>query len=354
MKDTQPINELWRRHLVNERESIAFCLNRFNELAANAVVFIVNDQDQLKGSLTDGDIRRGLLKGLNMGDPLSDFVQNNPKFIIDGAVDIQQLRTWRSLNFMIIPVIDDAHRIIHVVNFKKLKSYVPCRALIMAGGKGERLKPLTLSTPKPLLKVGEIPIIEHNIRRLHSYGVRHFYISVHYLADQIIDFVSQLEIDAEFEFIHEEAPLGTIGAMSLIRGKFKESLFILNADVLHDVNFEDYFVHSIEENAEIAVLGLPYKVNIPYAVLESEHLKINKLSEKPTYTYLVNGGIYWCTNEFVFALEKNQKCDATDWLEGHIQEGRNVVMYPFFGYWKDIGRIEDFVQVQEDIKHIHQ
>lgn len=345
-------NRSWRKHLVLNTESIAFCLNRFNELAANAVVFIVDQNDILVGSLTDGDIRRGFLKGLDIHHPLTDFIKPDPKFVLEDEVDIKILKTWRELNFMLIPVLNKHRKVVDVINFKEQRSYLPCRALIMAGGKGERLRPLTASTPKPLLKVGNWPIIEHNIRRLHSFGIVHFYVSVHYLSEQIVDFLTHLEINAEFTFINEEIPLGTIGAMGLIEERFDESLFILNADILHEVNFEEYFLHVGDEGADIAVLGLPYQVNVPFAVLESQRHQVMKLSEKPTYTYLVNGGVYWCKNQHIFEIEKNVRLDATDWMDRHIEKGNKVVLYPFYGYWKDIGRMEDFIQVQEDIKRL--
>ena len=164
----------YREHLVLNKTTIREALAKLDVLAANAVVFVVDDSDKLIGSLTDGDVRRGLLKGVSIEGAVEDIIQDNPKFIRKGERDILQIIDFRERNFKIIPVLDKDDRVINIVNFRYMRSYLPVDAVIMAGGRGQRLRPLTDTTPKPLLKVGDKSIMEHNVDRLALYGIDDF------------------------------------------------------------------------------------------------------------------------------------------------------------------------------------
>src|SRR5688572_14190127 len=161
MQDTQ-------RHLIRKNATIKEALQKLNDLAADAILFVINDEQKLIGSLTDGDVRRGLLKGLTLDALVNEFIQPNPRFIKKGEYTINEIINYKKNNLRILPVVDKEHRIINIVNFRFLRSYLPIDVVIMAGGRGERLRPLTDKMPKPLLKVGEKPIIEHNIDHLIS------------------------------------------------------------------------------------------------------------------------------------------------------------------------------------------
>src|SRR5690606_243040 len=164
----------FHKHLILQHEKVMVALAKLDVLAADAILFVIDREGRLLGSLTDGDVRRGLLKGLSVESLLREFIQPNPRFLRKGDYDIKQVIAYRDGNFKVIPIVDEFNRVVNVINFRFLKSYLPIDAVIMAGGRGARLKPLTDFIPKPLLKIGDKPIIEHNIDRLQSYGIDDF------------------------------------------------------------------------------------------------------------------------------------------------------------------------------------
>ena len=182
------------KHLIVNHSPIKEALSKLNELGADAIIFVVDSEGKLLGSLTDGDVRRGLLNGLNLDSPVDSFIQQNPRYIQRGHYTIHQIIDYKDSGFRILPVINKDHIVVDVINFRFLKSYLPVDAVIMAGGRGERLRPLTDTLPKPLLNVGDKPIIQHNIDRLASFGINNLWISVRYLGDQIKKNIAYPEI----------------------------------------------------------------------------------------------------------------------------------------------------------------
>ena len=255
--------------------------------------------------------------------------------------------------FTIFPVVDAQMKIINVVNFRHQKSYLPVDALIMAGGRGERLKPLTDNTPKPLLKVGDKPIIEHNIDRLNTYGIDDIWISVRYLGNQLVDYFKDgSEKALRINYVWEENALGTAGALALVDGFIHDHVLMMNSDLLTNIDFEDLFLFFEEHEADLAVACIPYQVNVPYAVMETNGKKVTGFKEKPTYTHYSNAGIYLMKKEVINKVPKNETFNATDLMEKLIQEGKKVVAYPLVGYWLDIGKHEDYQKAQQDIKQL--
>lgn len=200
----------YRKHIILCQTPIKTALAQLNELAADAILFVVDGEEKLIGSLTDGDVRRGFLKGLTLEDVVDNFIQPNPKFLQRGSYTIDEVIHYRNNNFKIVPVLCKEGKIVNIINFRFLKSYLPVDAVLMAGGRGERLRPLTDNTPKPLLKVGNKPIIEHNVDRLVSFGIDDLWISVRYLGEQLEEYFQ----DGSSKFINvkyvwEDEPLGT-------------------------------------------------------------------------------------------------------------------------------------------------
>ena len=220
----------------------------------------------------------------------------------------------------------------------------------MAGGIGQRLMPLTKNKPKPLLHVGDKPIIEHNINRLNCFGIDNYWVSIKYLGDQIEQYFDKSDLN--IHFVREKEPLGTIGAVSKINDLVHDYVLICNSDILTNLDYEHFFLDFLENDADMSIVSIPYKVNIPYAVLEIAAGKVNDLKEKPTYTYYSNGGIYLVKKKLLQLIPKNIRFDATDFIECLIQKGYNIISYPLTGYWLDIGSHEDFIKAQSDIKHI--
>lgn len=345
---------IYKQHLILNTSTIKQALAKLNTLAMDAILFVVDENNLLIGSLTDGDVRRGLLNGYGIEENVSKFIQNSPKFIQKGTDDINSILEYRKNNFKILPIVDDNKKVVDIVNLRLQRSYLPIDVVIMAGGRGERLRPYTDTTPKPLLKVGDKPIIEHNIDRFSLYGIKNIWISVKYLGEQIQEYFGDgNEKNISIQYIWENQPLGTIGAVSKIE-KFEHNYVIVaNSDLLTNIDYEHFFLEFIESNADFAVATIPYNIDIPYAVLETNEGKVIDFKEKPTYTFYANGGIYLMKKELLSLIPKDKHFNTTDLMEVLIQKGYHVLSYPHLGYWLDIGKHEDFNKAQEDIKHIN-
>lgn len=345
--------ENYQKHLINEGSTIKDALERFNILAKDAILFVVNNDNQLIGSLTDGDVRRGLLRGIGIDENVMSIIQSNPKYIQKGITLFSEIVELRKNNFRVLPILDLDKKVIKVINFRTLKSYLPIDAVIMAGGRGERLRPLTDSTPKPLLKIGEKPIIEHNIDRLISFGMDNFWISVRYLGEQLEEFFkdgSQKEVS--IKYIWETEPLGTIGAISKIDTFNHNHILVTNSDLLTTMDYERFFMEHINNDADITIASIPYSVSIPYAVLETEGNIVKGFEEKPTYTYYSNGGIYLFKRKIIERIPKNSFFNATDLIEKVINEGGMVCTFPLREYWLDIGKMPDYEKAIIDIEKL--
>lgn len=343
----------YRDHLILSGASIKSALIQLDLLARDAIMFVVNEQDQLVGSLTDGDVRRGLIKGLSIDQSVDEIIQPNPKFIRKGEADIERVIAYREGSFRILPILDNDNKIVNVINFRETKSYLPVDAVIMAGGRGQRLKPLTDTTPKPLLKVGDKPIMEHNLDRLALYGIDDFWVSVKYLGEQIESYFGDGgDRNVNIQYVWEDEPLGTIGAVSKIDNFLHDYVLITNSDVLTNLDYEHFFLDFLKQGADFSVVTIPYHVDIPYAVLETNNGVIHNFKEKPTYTYYSNGGIYLMKKEILKHIPSNSFFNTTDLMELIIKEKYKVVSYPLVGYWLDVGKHEDFKKAQDDIKHI--
>lgn len=343
----------FEKHFILSGSPIKKALERLDKLALDAIVFIVDEENRLIGSLTDGDIRRGLINGKTLYDTVDDFIQPNPRFIVNTFFNIKDLIRFRKSSLKIIPVLDETQRIVNVINFRHYSSFLPVDALIMAGGVGKRLQPYTLSIPKPLLKVGEKPIIEHNVDRLLKYGVSDIWISIKYLGEQIQNYFGDgTDKGIGIQYVWENEPLGTIGAIRNVQSFKSDYIIVQNSDLLTNIDYEDFFINFVESGADLSIASIPYQVNIPYAVLETNGNEVKSLKEKPTYTYYSNGGIYLMKKEVIDLIPQNTFFNATDLIEKLIGLGKKVNTYHLCGYWLDIGKHEDYAKAQEDIKHI--
>jgi dTDP-glucose pyrophosphorylase len=328
-------------------------LTLLNKLSQDSILFVVDNNNRLIGSLTDGDVRRGLLNNFTIENKIDEIIQTNPRFIRKGDYDIQKIIALRENHFRIIPVIDDQNVVVNIINFREIKSYLPIDAVIMAGGRGQRLQPLTDTTPKPLLKVGDKVIMEHNLDRMTMFGIDDYWISVKYLGEQIEQhFGEGKEKNIKIEYVWENESLGTIGAVSQIVNFKHDYVLVTNSDLLTNIDYEQFFLEFMKQEADLSVLTIPYQVSIPYAVLETEDGKVKSFKEKPTYTYYSNGGIYLMKREMVRFIPKDKFFNATDLIEDLIQRNYKIISFPFSGYWLDIGKHDDFLKAQSDIKHI--
>jgi len=342
----------YRKHFITINTTIKHCLRLLGEVGLDTILFVVNKNDQLIGCVTDGDIRRGLLNDVTIKDSISKVLNSNPKFIRKESYNINDLKNLRNKNYKLIPVLDKNDIIIKVINFRSILSYLPIDIVIMAGGLGSRLKPLTDNTPKSLLKIGNKTIIDYNLDRLISFGVDNFWISVRHLADQIKDHFKNRNNNINIEFVDEDTPLGTIGAVSKINNFKHDYILITNSDILTNLNYEDFFQDFIEKNADMSVATIPYDVKIPYAVMETKNNEVFSFLEKPTFTYYSNGGIYLIKKSILKNIPKNKFYNATDLMNFLLEKKLKLISYPNKSYWLDIGKHEDYAKAQIDIKSL--
>lgn len=343
----------YKEHLILSGSTVKQALGLLNNLSQDAILFMVDENNKLVGSLTDGDVRRGLLNNFNLETIIDEIIQPNPRFIRKGQYDIQKIIAYRDEDYRLIPVLDENDDVINVINFRFIKSYLPIDAVIMAGGRGQRLQPLTDTTPKPLLKVGDKPIMEHNLNRLAMFGIDDFWISVKYLGEQIEAYFGVgKQKNINIEYVWENEPLGTIGAVAQISNFKHDYVLVTNSDLLTNIDYEQFFLKFIAQDADLAVLTIPYQVAIPYAVLETEKGQVKSFKEKPTYTYYSNGGIYLMKREILEYIPQNTFFNATDLMEELITKNKKIISFPFSGYWLDVGKHEDFEKAQNDINNI--
>lgn len=345
----------WKQHLIPATFTIREAMIRLNDLGTvNADVFVTDETGRLLGSLSDGDIRRALIKGAEMSHSVTVVMNQHCIFFSGAHPDKEVVALCKKKNIRFLPLVTETGQIQHVLDIGAVAGIVPVEALIMAGGEGRRLKPLTDNLPKPLLPIGGKPIIEHNIDRLVKYGVLHIRISINYLGHMLQEYFSDgASKNIRISYVHEDKPMGTVGAAASVTDWQTDAILIMNSDLLTDIDFADFYADFTSSGADLAIAALSYQVNIPYAVLETETAnEVRALSEKPTYTYYSNAGIYLLKREVVGYIPKDCCYNMTDLIQDLIDAGRKVVSYPIRGYWLDVGKIGDYVKAQEDIKHL--
>jgi dTDP-glucose pyrophosphorylase len=327
-------------------------LSKLDREESNQTLFVLDKIDRLIGTITDGDLRRGFIRGLNLESPI--FLFCNPNFnSINGAIDVSKIRKFKKSGIRVVPSVNQSGQIERVYDLSKLKSILPVHAVIMAGGRGERLRPLTDKTPKPMLPLGNKPIIEHNIDHLKSFGIEKFTISIRYLSQQIVEYFGNGKSKGiSIDYISEEEPLGTIGCLSKINLSDSDAVLVLNSDVFTNIDLEDFYLAFMNANADMAVASIPYSVDIPYAIMELEDNCITKFTEKPKNTYYANAGIYLIREDKLSLIPKNSFYNATDLMDTIILNKGKLIHSPIAGYWIDIGMLDDYNKAIEIVKHL--
>ncbi|GET21579.1 nucleotidyltransferase family protein [Prolixibacter denitrificans] len=340
------------KNIIAQTASVIEAMKKLNEIPDSLTLFVVDEQQRLVGTLTDGDIRRGFINGLTLNNNVEKFMLLHFHKINNGF-SVHDFKHAREKGVRLLPVLDNTGKIRKVYDLKKRKSILPVECMIMAGGRGERLRPLTDSTPKPLLPLGDKPIIEHNIDRLISFGIEKIYISVKYLGQQIVDYLGDGSSKGiSIEYIWEEQPLGTAGALSLVNTFKSNHILLMNSDLFTDINFEELYLTVLEEDASMGVATTPYTTKVPYGIFQVDRNRVIGLKEKPTYTNYANAGIYILKKECIRKIPHNTHFNITDLMEKLIKEDMAVIHDPIVGYWIDIGQHQDYINAQEIVKHI--
>lgn len=316
-------------------------------------VFVVDEKNVLVGTLTDGDVRRYLINGGQLNDPVVNAVKKSFSKIEKNDSDtLKSLKEFKAKGIKLVPVLNSKGEIEDVYDLVNYKSHLPIDAVLMAGGKGERLRPLTEKTPKPLLPVGDKCIIDHNVDRLISYGVKHISVTVNYLKEQIEEHYSTPRNGIKVNTCREPKYLGTIGSIKFVETFYNDSVLVMNSDLFTNIDYEDFYLHFKQHDADMSVAAVPYDVSIPYGILDLDGRDIKGLLEKPKYNYYANAGIYLIKKSALAEIPEDTFFNATDLIEKLISENKKVVRYPLNGTWIDIGNPQEYQKAKDLVKHL--
>ena len=340
--------------LIHKDKNLVEGLQQLNQLRdmSRLILFVVDDNDRVVGSVTDGDIRRSIISEQNLQKALVEIANPNFKRLYQ-ADAYQSFEKYRKSDIKILPILNSEEKMVDLIDLEHTKAQLPLEAVIMAGGRGKRLSPLTDTIPKPMLRLGNKPIIEHNIDRLISFGIKKIYISVKYLGEQIVNYLGDgSQKGITIEYVWEDEPLGTAGALALINDFSTEYVLVMNSDLFTNVDFESLYLKLLNEGAAMAVASTEYKVDVPYAVFETKEGRVTNFKEKPSFIYHSNAGIYILEHSLISTIERGKYCDITDVMEHLVASGGRLVYDPIIGYWIDIGKTVDYEHAQEFIKHL--
>lgn len=339
-------------YLISGDATIRSALYQLNR-TKTFTLFVVDASERVIGALTDGDIRRGLIDGASLETDVYAVCLKSFRYVDDTNNAPRYIGELRSLGIRLVPYLSPEGKIERLIDLQRTQALLPVDAVIMAGGRGERLRPLTDTMPKPMLPLGDKPIIAYNIDRMLEYGIANITISVRYLGEQIkACFGDGKERNAQIRYVDEDKPLGTLGAAGKIHHFTNDTILVMNSDLFTNIDLEEFYIHFLESDADMAVASVPYNVTVPYAVMQTSEGLIRAFEEKPTYTYYSNGGIYLIKRSVIAELEEDERCDATDLMQRLIDKGRRLTYFPLVGYWIDIGKPEDYKKAQEFIKYV--
>lgn len=344
----------WKNILIKPDQPIRDALQLIDSESLR-IALVVDDELRLLGVVTDGDVRRGLLKNLSITSPVNMVMNTKPLTAKSGTARKELVKFMEREQLLAIPLMKDDK----VAGLETLQRVGQCSkyqnpVFLMAGGFGTRLRPLTDNCPKPLLKVGDKPILEIVLNSFIKSGFVNFYISTHFLPDTIREhFGDGSKWNVSITYVHEETPLGTGGALGLLpEGTPDLPLILINGDILTNVDFERVLEFHNKHQAAATMCVRDYEYQVPFGVINGDGNKIIGMVEKPVQRFFVNAGIYVISPEIRYSVQKNTRIDMPTLLEQFIEQKHNVMMFPIHEYWLDIGRIEDYNRAQVDIMNL--
>lgn len=341
------------KYIISSDASILRALIALNEIGhAPQTLFVVDGENKMVGTLTDGDIRRSLIAGRSVSTAINEVMHRDFQYISLTNWNVQKLKSLRKRSILFIPILDNNHFIVGVCNLMKYKNILPIDAVLMAGGKGERLRPLTEKTPKPLLPVGDKAIIDYNVDNLIYHGIKHISVTVNYLKEQIEEHFATERDGVIVNCIREPRFLGTIGSLRFVEKFENDTILVMNSDLFTNIDLEDFYLHFFESGADMSAAAVPYSISVPYGVFNVNEENITGLTEKPTFNYYANAGIYLIKREVLDFIPNDTFFNATDLIELLISQKRRVVRFPLHGYWIDIGNKDEYAKAQDIVRHV--
>jgi dTDP-glucose pyrophosphorylase len=326
--------------------------------SARGIVLVVGADHTLLNTITDGDIRRAMLAGINLDGPITQILQRKEgspyrtpvtapattdRSVLLGIMQERKIRQ--------IPLLDENGRVVDLTTMSELlpDEVLPLEAVIMAGGYGTRLRPLTDKLPKPMLPLGDRPLLEIIVKGLKDAGIRQVNVTTHYKGEVIAEhFKSGAEFGVDIRYVNEDQPLGTAGALSLLE-KSEEPLLLINGDILTRVDFKAMLNFHHEYNADLTVAVRQYEFRVPYGVIETDGVEVRGFSEKPILKQFINAGIYLLNPAVRRCIPNGQRYDIPDLIGQLLKEGQRVICFPIREYWLDIGKSENYDQARLDV-----
>ena len=335
--------EFWRRAILAANATIQQAIRNLDQVGIK-IVLVVNERGELDGTISDGDIRRGLLKGMDLSSPIANIIHRNALVVPPeiGRDLVMQLMVANKIQQ--IPVVDEHHHVVGLHLWDEITT-PPVRSnlmVIMAGGMGTRLRPYTEDCPKPLLPVAGKPMLEHIIERAKSEGFTHFVLAIHYLGHMIEDHFGNGErLQVQIDYLREQSPLGTAGALGLLNPRPDAPFVVTNGDVITDIRYGELLDFHIRYNAAATMAVRVYEWQHPFGVVQTQGVEIVAFEEKPVARSHINAGVYALDSDALSVLSPNAHCDMPTLFERLQAKAKRTVAYPMHEPWLDVGRPDD-------------
>jgi dTDP-glucose pyrophosphorylase/CBS domain-containing protein len=328
--------------LVGQQATVRELIERIDE-NMTGLALVVDDDRRLIATITDGDIRRAILAGMDLGATVDELISPKPRggpiTAPAGTSSDTLLEVMAREAIRHVPLVDEMGRVVDVALLDELarETRLPLRAVIMAGGLGSRLAPLTDATPKPMLPIGDRPLLERIVEQLRDAGIHHINITTHYRAEAIAEhFGDGTQFDIDLHYTNEDEPLGTAGALALLEDA-KEPLLVMNGDILTRLDFRALLRFHEEHDADLTVALRPYELRVPYGIVDVDAERIVRITEKPALQGFFNAGIYLISPELRQLVPRGRHYDMNELIERALADGRRVIGFPVREYWLDIG-----------------
>ncbi len=346
----------WKKILIGPQTPILDAIGIL-EAGGLQICLVVDEAQMLLGTVTDGDIRRGILRKMPLSEPVSGVMNDQPHWANPDMADLEVHEIMTRLQFYQMPKVDGQGRVIGLhtadqIVFSK-QTRRPNRVVLMAGGQGNRLRPLTESMPKPLIPVGEKPVLETILEGFAAQNFQKFYVSVNYKAEMVEDYFGDgSRWGVEIVYLHEDEPLGTAGPLGQIEDTLEDPIIVMNGDLLTRVNFE-HLLNFHKEHDTLATMGVrEYDVQVPFGVVQIENSRIAGIDEKPLHKFFVNAGIYVIEPQALLLIPHGQPMDMPDVFDAMIAQGHKPAAFPIREYWLDIGRLDDLNQANIEFDEV--
>jgi dTDP-glucose pyrophosphorylase/predicted transcriptional regulator len=338
--------------IISPKITISEAIARLDKAGTGALV-LCSKGKKLYGLLTDGDIRRAILHGISLETACDKIANLNPVTVRHSISAGESLHLMNQHDINHLPVVDAEGNVVEFLLQKDLVSEecLGLSAVIMAGGFGKRLLPLTEHVPKPMLPVGDRPLLELTIEQLRRSGIREVNLTTHYLPDNIVNYFGNGEaFGVNLSYLKEDNPLGTAGGLKLMK-TVNGPFLVINGDILTGVSFKEMLDYHRKYGAVITVGVRKYEVQVPFGVVECEDVRVTQLREKPSLTFFINAGMYLLEPSARDYIPEGQRFDMTDLIQTLLEAGKPVVSFPIVEYWLDVGRHEDYMRAQEDVRN---